>query len=348
MILPSDLQIWQTSVSGINQFGKTDLRKEEWTALMVLNKSLSSGNFDTDENRRSIIFLRDNLSRHEHNYALYEHLLDFITLCTMYIPEDTLPSIETGYMETANTEEAFDLSTITRDKLLFLLNTAKDEITRYTRCSEETKSYERYIDSEKMKYVQNRNSLLGISIVPGFILLFFIFFVITYVIGDFMGFFKDARNFNPARESGVLTFCGIVSIALYIVFIRWRFNKQKKKYQSKLEGLQFQLSELEKKEDDAMSKFNAIYFIPDDYWYEYALSQMLKFVENKRADNWKEVSALYEEHFHRLKMEENAQQRLEEAMRQTELARETRNASRMAAAGAWASAAGIWRISSKL
>jgi len=47
-------------------------------------------------------------------------------------------------------------------------------------------------------------------------------------------------------------------------------------------------------------------------------------------------------------MEDTARQTFEEAKRQTEIAIETRNAARWAAAGAWASAAGVWRINSKL
>jgi len=44
-----------------------------------------------------------------------------------------------------------------------------------------------------------------------------------------------------------------------------------------------------------------------------------------------------------MKMEENAQQTLEQSKLQAEYAREGRNAARWAAAGAWATAAGVWR-----
>ena len=75
---------------------------------------------------------------------------------------------------------------------------------------------------------------------------------------------------------------------------------------------------------------------------------MLKFVENKQAPNWERVTDLYEEHLHRLAVEENTQIAAEQARMQTEIARKNLSANRWAAAGSWASAAGIWRINSKL
>jgi len=115
-----------------------------------------------------------------------------------------------------------------------------------------------------------------------------------------------------------------------------------KNTQNTLEEYEIKLFALQKEEKESVNEFKAILFFPDDYWYEYALTQMLKFVENKEADNWKEVTSLYREHVHRMRMEENARQRLEEAMRQTEIAKQTRNAAGLSAAGAWASAIGIW------
>jgi len=84
MVSNSDIQIWQNAVNGINESGKADLTQEEWSALSVLNGSLSSGNFQLDESRRSINLLQDNLFRHRDNTILCEHLLDFIDLCYKY------------------------------------------------------------------------------------------------------------------------------------------------------------------------------------------------------------------------------------------------------------------------
>ena len=84
MVANSDLQIWQDTVKGINESGKTDLTKEEWLALTVLNGSLSSGDFQSDESRRSYQVLNDNLKSHSNNPVLQTHLQNFIDLCEQY------------------------------------------------------------------------------------------------------------------------------------------------------------------------------------------------------------------------------------------------------------------------
>ena len=84
MVSPSDLQIWQNAVNGINESGKTDLIQEEWSALTVLNGCLSSGNFQSDESHRSIKLLKEHLSMHSINPILQTHLQNFITLCVKY------------------------------------------------------------------------------------------------------------------------------------------------------------------------------------------------------------------------------------------------------------------------
>jgi len=95
---------------------------------------------------------------------------------------------------------------------------------------------------------------------------------------------------------------------------------------------------LQKNADDAFSKFYPVikpYEFPRDYWYEYALTTMLKFVERKQTDTWKEVVNLYEEHMSRKTAEENARKTLEEARKQTEIAIQTRNLAIWTAAAAW-------------
>jgi len=70
---------------------------------------------------------------------------------------------------------------------------------------------------------------------------------------------------------------------------------------------------------------------------------MHEYVANMEADSWKEVAKLYNDHVHQITMEDTARQTFEETRRQTEIAIETRNAARWAAAGAWVAAAGAWR-----
>jgi len=84
MISNSDLQKWQQAINGINESGQTVLTKEEWVALQALNSSLSSGNFQSDENRSSINLLKNNLSRYANNPVLQVHLQNFINLYEKY------------------------------------------------------------------------------------------------------------------------------------------------------------------------------------------------------------------------------------------------------------------------
>jgi len=84
MVANSDFQIWQQTVNGINESGKTELTQEEWLALTVLNGSLSNGDFSSDESRRSINSIKDNLNRHSNNPVLQIHLQNFIALCNKY------------------------------------------------------------------------------------------------------------------------------------------------------------------------------------------------------------------------------------------------------------------------
>ena len=85
MVSDADLQLWQDAVKGINELGKAELTKEEWSALTVLNGCLTNGNFQSDENRRNIKLLRDNLSMHGNNPALQILLQNFITLCEKHL-----------------------------------------------------------------------------------------------------------------------------------------------------------------------------------------------------------------------------------------------------------------------
>jgi len=84
MVSSQDLQIWQQAVNGINDSGKADLTQEEWSALSVLNNSLSNGNFRSEESRYSINAIKENLSIHRNNPILQTHLQIFIDLCVKY------------------------------------------------------------------------------------------------------------------------------------------------------------------------------------------------------------------------------------------------------------------------
>jgi len=92
MVTNLDVQIWQDAVKGINEYGKTDLTQEEWAALMSLNNSLSSSNFNSEESRRSYRLLKDSINRHDNNPVLQRHLQNFIALCEKYSNQETTNS----------------------------------------------------------------------------------------------------------------------------------------------------------------------------------------------------------------------------------------------------------------
>jgi uncharacterized protein YegL len=80
----SDLQKWQDATNGINAVGQTNLSQAEWSALVVLNGSLNSGNFSSADSKNSLALLKQNLPLHAGSPALQAHLQNFIALCNKY------------------------------------------------------------------------------------------------------------------------------------------------------------------------------------------------------------------------------------------------------------------------
>ena len=230
----------------------------------------------------------------------------------------------------------YDLSTITRDQLCFMLGNAKNEMVEYSQCIERTEGVRNSIEGEKKMYGIDKSKMKGPT---GSILLASIVFGLL------------ASSLIHSSSTLSLIIGCLVPALVYIFVIRRMFKRLEEKHQKKIDAFEAQLPDLQKQEDAAFGKFYDViepYQFPRKYWYEYALIKMHEYVENMEADSWKEVAKLYNDHVHQLTMEENARQTFEEAKRQTEIAIETRNAARWAAAGAWASAAGVWRINSKL
>ena len=231
--------------------------------------------------------------------------------------------------------ENYDKSKLTREELFFFLNAAKEEMIKYSRCYEKVESCETNIEKAKQDSKQ-------IYFRIGFFCFLLLF------VGLFFGILKPL---GMLTDSGI-SIAFLVSVLLSIVSVRWIANTNKMKPQKKIEEYEAQLPNLKKEENDAFDKFYTIiepYKFPRDYWYEYALSKMLEFVEKGQADNWKEVVNKYEDHSHQMRMEENAQQTLdvarktldvtrktlEETRKQTGIAIQTRSAARWAAAGVW-------------
>ena len=222
-----------------------------------------------------------------------------------------------------STMNNYDLSTITSDNLLLLLKTAKNEMLRFIPCRDAVVECEKRIEANKS--VINDKKIYGC----GFVLLLLIGVAIfLYITFD-----------NPI----ILGIVGIVTL-LTIILNAMGVNKAKREL---LED-EAKLLNLKKKEDDAINEFKALLFIPNKYCSIDALTKMLEYLEDKEASNWERVTDLYKDYQYKQEMKGIALQTLEQSIIQTELVNETRNAARWAAAGSWASAAGIWRLNSKL
>jgi hypothetical protein len=225
-------------------------------------------------------------------------------------------------MKTNNPEEIYDLSTISRDDLRSLLSTAKDEWKSFTNCEDDTDSCRKLIAAEeKKKKDANKQRLVWVMLIVSI----------------------------PIISLGTTSMLPALVFILPLVPVVFYTTKRKKKaIQVKIEEYKAQIPDLRKKEEEAMSKFDKVWLIPDDYCSEYAMATMIKFIDSNKAHSWKEVTALYDEHLYRMKMEENTRLAAEEAIKQTEIAKQTRNAARTGALGSLITAGGVLRINSKL
>ena len=269
-------------------------------------------------------------------------------------------------MKNHNTETMYDLYTITPDRLHFLLSAAKDELKKYNICAEEVEWCEDNIAKEerKKRYYSDVGAYKLTEVALNICIIIFILYFI-HLIGflfqekdvSFKQLFSKEEILKIPYETyellmyGILIFSGVLFCHLVGKWYRRKIAKKKiKVVENKIAKYEAELADLQEKAKKAKNEFKAILFIPNDYCHEYALTKMLKFIENKQAKNWERVTDLYEEHVHRMQMEDDSRQSLEQLKQslkqsklQTEYARQTSNRAGWAAAGAWAAAAGIWR-----
>jgi hypothetical protein len=225
--------------------------------------------------------------------------------------------------------ENYDLSTVTLDNLHSLLSSARDKIIIYNRCREELNALKK--PPMEIELTKNRNGCLVIMIIWILVFLYICksFFIdkslnlnyfllsIGIFIGGFILNYFDARKDKQVREKAQI-----------------RMNNKIREYEEKR-------SELPKEVENAFNNFFAViepYKFPRDYWYEYAITTMLTFVEKKLGDSWKEIAVLYENHLHQMRMEDSARQTIDEIKRQSEEIKRGANAAQWAAAGAWIAA----------
>jgi len=191
-----------------------------------------------------------------------------------------------------------DLSTLTRDDLRELLSIAKKEWQKYDNCRENIERCKTCIEKEEWQIKEFKKA-------KGLLCFFLILMIVTI-------------------------------IALPIVL--HALNKNIKKCQNRIMEYETQILELQKKEAKAINEFNKVWDVPDEYCYDYAFTKMLRYIDSFKAHNWKEVTTLYDKHVHEQTLEDNTRIAADEAIKQTSIARETRNAAMAAAAGAWVSA----------
>jgi len=223
-----------------------------------------------------------------------------------------------------------DLSTLMRDELRDLLSTAKNEWEKYTNYKDEIKLYEKQIVEEKKKeeFEKRQKQPAGVVlIITGIIMVIFIIAFPIILVDDT----KKTEGLPLA-----LGICGAIS--LFFIFLGLGcFNAAKRRKiaaQNIIKECETQLPELQKKEVEAASAFDKVWNIPDEYCYKYAFTKMLQYIDSFKAHNWKEVTTLYDRHIHEQTVENNTRITAEEAIKQTEISKQIRNAARTAAAGA--------------
>ena len=245
-------------------------------------------------------------------------------------------------------EQTYDLRTVAADKLKFLLTTAREELINYERCKKNVEILNSHVKAAE-KYVEYTKSLSR----PGFwCIMLPIVGTALFIVGVGKMIAAQVPFANLPLEIVAMIFFGSFFLVIgLIITLIVKVTPTKNKISeaiAKEQEVKNKLAFSQQKLQEAHDNFNALYYIPDDYSYEQALTEMIRYIDNFRAENWKQCVETYELELHRSALEENAAQQLAVAQQQMEYARQARNASRPAAAGAWASAAGIWRISSKL
>jgi len=176
----------------------------------------------------------------------------------------------------------YDIRTMTRIELIDCLGRAKDEIVKYTRCCEKVESCKKRIEEEK----KQANSKIGCGVV---VMCFFIIMTIVVIVKG------DSEVILSLIGLYVVCFITIIAVISKIM--------ARKKARGNILEEETKLPDLQKKTNEAANKFRAVvepYGIPEDYWYEYAITEMLRYVENGMADNWKEVVNKYEAHIESL------------------------------------------------
>jgi Ca2+/Na+ antiporter len=172
-------------------------------------------------------------------------------------------------------ENNYDLSVIQKDKLQFLLKEALTQIEKIENVSEKIKDVEDKIKSEE-RYTKYRQRF-GITLIA-------------------LGCFGWAIYSSVFKATGGAVFFAIVCVIALFVRIIYRSSDRKRKTEAiyNIETYEHERKKIENEVATLYENSYALFIIPDNYCYKYAISKMLEYFNNYRADNWKEAVSLYE------------------------------------------------------
>jgi hypothetical protein len=224
-----------------------------------------------------------------------------------------------------------DILGLAADKLYALLRAAHAEMAAIEQALKKTEETIAKANEDKrllLEYKDPKNrqraSLVQYKISPldivG-ILCFLVGALILYLLIKFAGSGSIAENFSALLRvsyGATITFItlGMVILGL-VIMIRGNFKHAS---ENKLQAIEIQrqieerLAEADQIYAETQKKIDTVRatrLVPQDYRYALALSTMVKFLENGRAENWGGLVDKYEEQLHRWTLEQNSAENLE-------------------------------------
>jgi len=111
--------------------------------------------------------------------------------------------------------------------------------------------------------------------------------------------------------SPIVPILGLIFLIYGIVKMIKDMKKHKEKLKHEIETKLAEADQIYAEAQQAIDSAQAACLIPSDYRYTLALSTMLKFLENGRANDWTALADKYEEQLHRWTLEKNSNEALE-------------------------------------
>jgi len=195
----------------------------------------------------------------------------------------------------------YDLNTYTREELHNLLSTAKDEIEAWVKCNKEIEEKENFIVSKKknIKDKQNERDYVGLRVI--WLAITVLWLPVIRMINTKNGLSEFYNDFlllptNLKFFVGGITFLPIFFAIRGLLRVPKKRLARKKSieiFQVNLQKAKANLSILKEKQEAIKNNVQAIYYIPDDYCSSFALSKMLKYLQNREATTWERCTDLF-------------------------------------------------------